>query len=306
LSAVAGLISCILVAVIGFYATNIYDSRSKDAEKSDRQRNVVATELQTVEKFFPHLASKDEAEKAAAIQAISSLANPELAAKMAKAFGGSGARDALTKIASALPETRPSISYALTDLFKDFGKGTARVVITCKDEMGQSRSFVATAVIVAKNGFALTAARVFDECNRGNIQILASVGSKSAPQLSASLVKEDRDLDLALVRLPDGEYQAVKFAFDTLRTGEAITVLGFPWDADLTASTGIISSMSGEGGKFFLSAQVAPGNSGSPIFNSHGEVIGLILGNKGDLGTSQAVGVPISFARPLLLAAGIQ
>lgn len=60
LGAVSGLASGILVALIGFYATNIYDTRSKEVEEADRKRNIVANELQTVEKFFPHLELKDE------------------------------------------------------------------------------------------------------------------------------------------------------------------------------------------------------------------------------------------------------
>jgi hypothetical protein len=60
ISAVSGIVAGVIVAAIGFYATQVYDQRSRTAEQLDRGRGVIATELHTVEKFFPHLASTNE------------------------------------------------------------------------------------------------------------------------------------------------------------------------------------------------------------------------------------------------------
>jgi hypothetical protein len=119
LGALSGIVSGILVALIGFYATYIYDQRSRDAEESQRNRSTIATELQTVEKFLPHLASDNEKEKEAAILAVSSLGNTELAAKLATLFGGAGANAALTSIAASSvsgSKDRLVAQTALTDL----------------------------------------------------------------------------------------------------------------------------------------------------------------------------------------------
>jgi hypothetical protein len=93
-NALSGILSGVLVAVIGFYATQVYDRRSKEAERSEKERNVAALELQTIEKFFPHLVSNDETEKQAAIEAISSLTNVQVAIRIAGYFRGPGARAA--------------------------------------------------------------------------------------------------------------------------------------------------------------------------------------------------------------------
>src|SRR5207302_990706 len=62
LGTLSGLVTGVLVAVIGFYATEVYDQRSRATERQDRERNVVAVELQTVERFFPHLVSQNDTE----------------------------------------------------------------------------------------------------------------------------------------------------------------------------------------------------------------------------------------------------
>src|SRR5260221_6424312 len=120
LSSVSGIASGVLVAAIGFYATQIYDNRSREADREDRNRNVIATELQTVAKFFPHLAAKNQTERQGAIEAISSLGNPRLATRMAGIFGGPGAVQALTNIASTVPpDQRRIIELTISDLLQE-------------------------------------------------------------------------------------------------------------------------------------------------------------------------------------------
>lgn len=53
ISASSGILAGAIVAGMGFYATQVYDQRSRVADRADRERGVVAAELQTVEKFFP-------------------------------------------------------------------------------------------------------------------------------------------------------------------------------------------------------------------------------------------------------------
>jgi hypothetical protein len=128
ISAVSGIVAGVIVAAIGFYATQVYDQRSRTAEQLDRGRGVIATELQTVEKFFPHLASTNETERQAAIEAVGDLGNPKLAADIATIFGGPGARAALRNIATAEQgQSKAVVEKALTDLFSEFSNSILRV-----------------------------------------------------------------------------------------------------------------------------------------------------------------------------------
>jgi hypothetical protein len=119
-TAVSGLASGLAVALIGFYATNVYNRRQRISEERRRDQEVVISQLQTVEKFMPHLSSTDEQIKGAAIIAISALGNDELAIKLAKAFRGPGATSALTTIAitAGKEAIASSAQQVLLDVFK--------------------------------------------------------------------------------------------------------------------------------------------------------------------------------------------
>jgi len=303
MDSISVIISGVLVALIGFYATNIYDKRVKDAEQLDKDRSVVAIELQTVEKFFPHLASNNEQEKQAAIQAISSLANPQLAAKIATVFGGSGARAAITNIVSSgSPQTQSSVTYALTDLFKGFGNATGALYV--KGQQGGSDfNFLGTCVIITQDGYALTAGHFFSQPSENTMDLAVSVGSLSAPRQKAILITVRTDLDLALIKLSSASaYNVhVRIATDPLQLGAAVTVLGYPLGHSLTVSTGLVESASGPDGRLTINTILAPGSSGSPIFNSRGEMVGIIVAGT----QTSSIGLPIQSTRPLLQLAGI-
>ena len=98
-------------------------------------------------------------------------------------------------------------------------------------------------------------------------------------RLSANIKYIEKSLGLALVKLPDNPagYLLVKIAVEPLKIGDAITVLGYPYDQGLTVSTGIIASTAGNGGRILITSILPLGFSGSPIFNSRGEAIGIIL-----------------------------
>jgi hypothetical protein len=90
-------------------------------------------QIQTGEKFIPHLASGSENIKRGALIAIAALGNEELAVKLATAFGGSGATAGLASIAStASPHGVASAARALKDIFRDLRER----IVAIADERG--------------------------------------------------------------------------------------------------------------------------------------------------------------------------
>ena len=89
--------------------------------------------------------------------------------------------------------------------------------------------------------------------------------------------------DLALLSAPGlGSAGASAFAWgsaDSLRLGEAITVVGFPGPVGLTATQGIFSGLKRRGGTDYVQtdAAVNPGNSGGPLVNGTGELVGIAV-----------------------------
>jgi serine protease Do len=100
----------------------------------------------------------------------------------------------------------------------------------------------------------------------------------------AEVVKRGRDLDLALVRIKDGPGDlpvAPVGDSDKLRVGELVYAIGHPWGRLGTVTAGIVSGL---GTARYVESDIAlaPGNSGGPLLNARGEVVGInamIYGN---------------------------
>ena len=107
----------------------------------------------------------------------------------------------------------------------------------------------------------------------------------------AEVVKRGRDLDLALVRIKDGPADlSVAQVGDSekLRVGELVYAIGHPWGSPGAVTIGIVSGLGsarGRGGRTrYVESDIAlaPGNSGGPLLNARGEVVGInamIYGN---------------------------
>jgi serine protease Do len=118
----------------------------------------------------------------------------------------------------------------------------------------------------------------------------------------AEVLKRGRDLDLALVRIKDGPGDlpiAPVGDSEKLRVGELVYAIGHPWGSLGAVTAGIVSGLGavrGPGGwaRYVQSdVALAPGNSGGPLLNVRGEVVGInamIFGNLALSIPSNAVG----------------
>jgi hypothetical protein len=93
LNVMAPIIGASIMAIIGAYFTYSYN-----------QQQLKVQEIQTIEKFIPHLIGTERS-KRAAILAISSLGNTKLAGKVASIFASEGTADALQSIAQQTHDT---------------------------------------------------------------------------------------------------------------------------------------------------------------------------------------------------------
>ena len=102
----------------------------------------------------------------------------------------------------------------------------------------------------------------------------------------ADVVRYSRGLDLTLLRLqdvPDGLPTIPVGDSDALRVGELVYAVGHPWGRLGAVTAGIVSGMGpgrrpggGSGTKYVQSdVALAPGNSGGPLLNARGEVVGI-------------------------------
>ena len=98
----------------------------------------------------------------------------------------------------------------------------------------------------------------------------------------AGIAKRDRNLDLALLHISDGDLPAAPAGdSDALRVGELVYAIGHPWGRLGTVTAGVVSGLGVvrgpcERARYIQSdVALAPGNSGGPLLNARGEAVGI-------------------------------
>jgi TPR repeat protein len=149
-----------------------------------------------------------------------------------------------------------------------------------------------TGFVVSQSGAVLTNNHVVTQCR----EIRARHGTNALGVLS--LVAADTQNDLALLKLPARFPDAAVFREERgVRQGDSVIVYGFPLAGGLAAqgnlTTGTISALAGIGNDsriLQVSAPVQPGNSGGPLLDAGGNVLGIIMGQLNALKVAAVVG----------------
>ncbi len=124
-------------------------------------------------------------------------------------------------------------------------------------------------------------------------------------EYEARLVARDPDVDLALLSIDATDLTPLRSASVSPRVGEMVFAFGHPWGQRNTVTRGIVSALvsaqnrRGDSLPIVRSdAPLAPGNSGGPLVNASGEVVGInamIVG--GDQSVSIAASVAVEFVK---------
>ncbi len=115
-------------------------------------------------------------------------------------------------------------------------------------------------------------------------------------QLAGQVVAQDERNDLALIKSAGSTGLAASIRSGRTRLGETVTAAGFPLQGLLTGlstTNGNVSRMSGLGGDtrmIQISAPVQPGNSGGPLIDANGAVIGVVVSKLDALKVAKVTG----------------
>lgn len=134
----------------------------------------------------------------------------------------------------------------------------------------------ATGFYITPMGDLLTAAHVVEGCT----SVFLYEGTYSKP---AKVISIDKELDLALLRTVEKPASSATFRDGDLVLAEPVVVVGFPLEGLLSpqhnVTTGSVSALAGafnDSTMFQLTAPIQPGNSGGPVLDMSGNVIGVI------------------------------
>ncbi len=158
-------------------------------------------------------------------------------------------------------------------------------------------------VIVEEEGYVITNAHVIDEASQITVQL--SDGRKVS---DVKLVGADPLADVAVLKIDAGGLTAAPWGdSDELEVGEEVLAVGNPFGLARTVTAGIISSKDRPGvvGQLayedFLQtdAAVNPGNSGGPLVNMRGEVVGINIAIVGPSYRGISFAIPSKRAREI-------
>jgi serine protease Do len=133
---------------------------------------------------------------------------------------------------------------------------------------------VGSGFIVSTDGYLLSNHHVVE----GADEIIVTLTDKR--EFKAKLIGSDRRTDIALLKIDASALPTLKFGQpDKLRVGEWVLAIGSPFGLENTVTAGIVSAKGRDTGDYlpFIQTDVAvnPGNSGGPLLNMNGEVIGI-------------------------------
>ena len=151
------------------------------------------------------------------------------------------------------------------DMFKEFNQPTER-----------KATALGSGFIIDKKGMVVTNNHVI----QGADDIIVSVNGS---EYEAKVIGKDPYMDLAVLQIQsDEKFQPVSFGdSDKARVGDWVIAIGNPFGFGGTVTTGIISSRNRDIGLtryddfIQTDASINQGNSGGPLFNLEGEVIGI-------------------------------
>jgi S1-C subfamily serine protease len=134
-----------------------------------------------------------------------------------------------------------------------------------------------TGFLITRQGHVLTNSHVVDECNE--IKVVTK-----GERVESVLVSQDSRNDIAILKIPGNFEVSASFRGGRgIRPGDEIIALGYPLQGllsdDLKITQGIVNALAGlenDTRMMQISAPVQPGNSGGPLLDQAGNVVGIV------------------------------
>lgn len=216
-------------------------------------------------------------------------------------------REVNDTVAQALASATPPPAFS-TRVYQAIQPSLVLIQAKASDENGESEDVLGSGVVITDRGDILTSLHVV--ANASDIQVFFADGTRS----SAQVMTEQPENDIAVLspsQPPELLLPAVLGNPNALRVGDEAFAIGNPFGLYSSMSAGVISGFERSfqppnsdqelQGLIQIDAAVNPGNSGGPLVNRYGQVIGIVVGIVNP--TEQEVFIGIGFAVPITVAA---
>jgi uncharacterized protein len=215
--------------------------------------------------------------------------NRDIAAKSRDTIAAAMTAAELAEAQRRAAEWRPSVTYLPPVQEVALPRAVTRKPDADPDRDAKKTSSAGTAFFVTPDGKALTNAHVVRGCS----DITVITGGESHP---ARVLAQDERNDLALLATDLHPERSAVWRLQ-VRQGEDIAVYGFPLPGALASggnvTTGIVTALAGmrDDSRFLqISAPIQPGNSGGPVLDRNGVVVGVIVSTIDGLALASVTG----------------
>lgn len=177
--------------------------------------------------------------------------------------------NSLTTSQSSFEKQISEIKASASSDFSGILDSAIKGVVTIKTDVAQGTGFILT-----ENGYVVTNAHVLSGAHYANLYTYQNT------KYNADLIGYDNNMDIAVLKISGNFNPLVLGNSNEVKIGEKVIAIGNPLGLSFSASEGIISATDREGSNglpYYIQTDVAlnPGNSGGPLIDTSGEVIGI-------------------------------
>ena len=206
-----------------------------------------------------------------------------------------------THTTKVIEKIMPAVVEVISEQHKDPVKKGFEMRKEGKRQTQDNTFLSGSGFIISADGYVITNAHVVNNAFNGNAII--HIIFKNSEKYEVDLVNYDEDSDIALLKIKENQIQFPFLVWgSTPEVGEKTIAIGSPMNLSFSATFGNVSALERflPNAPAFVSfiqtdAAVNPGNSGGPLFNENGEVIGINTiimtsgPNKGSIGLGFAI-----------------
>ena len=178
-------------------------------------------------------------------------------------------QEILSETQSSLESQISSIKAKTSSDFSGIIEDAVQAVVTIRTDVSQGTGF-----IITDDGYLVTNYHVIDGARYAD----ALTSDSNSKQLT--LIGYNPEMDVALLKIP-GSYNSIEFDdSDNVKIGEKVIAIGNPLGLSFSVTEGIVSAVhrkiqNSPGGYIQTDAALNSGNSGGPLINTNGRVIGI-------------------------------